>query len=357
MHSRAPTPAGPGTRSRSPASRRGLPFAAAAAICILGGCGSDKPTTKARPLDRPQLQQLLADLTRDQRSAAVALAQTTTGVWHGASDAGRPTRTPAPKRFGIASTTKTFVATVVLQLAAERHLSLDDPVERWLPGLVPNGRKITIRQLLNHTSGLSNDVSGRPPRERVRMAARQGLYAQPGTTFAYSNTNYVVLGLIVEEVTGHRVDRAVQERILRPLHLDRTSYGPFGASLGDRSAAWLGTPEPLVPRVSGDSGIVSTTDDLATFFRALFTGELLPRDLLSELRRTVAASSGLRAGLGVFRLDTRCGAAWGHGGVEPAYSTMALAARDGSRVVVVAETGFDYDTVQAAAEEMYCASF
>jgi D-alanyl-D-alanine carboxypeptidase len=107
--------------------------------------------------------------------------------------------------------------------------------------------------------------------------------------------------------------------------------------------------------VSGDGGIVSTMNDLARFFRALFTGDLVSRDVLSEMTRTVDVEPGQRAGLGVFEEDVSCGVAWGHGGVEPAYSTMALASRDGSSVVVVAETGFDFDAVEAAAEKMYCA--
>lgn len=146
----------------------------------------------------------------------------------------------------------------------------------------------------------------------------------------------------------------VRDRIFRPLDLADTSYGKAGVGSHTDRLAWLGTPEASTGPVSGDGGIVSTTDDLASFFRALFAGELVTQDLLSELTRTVDAGSDLRVGLGVFRFHVPCGFAWGHGGTEPAYSTMALAARDGSRVVIVAEAGFDFDSVQAAAEKMYC---
>jgi D-alanyl-D-alanine carboxypeptidase len=356
MHTRARTPGGPGARSPFPIpNRTRTAVAAAVAVVATGGCGSDHQSVNTRPLERPELQRTLVELTRDGHSAAVALVQTEAGIWHGAADSGGR-RTAAKRRFAIASTTKTFVATVILQLAAEGRLSLDDRVKRWLPGLLPDGRTIRVRQLLNHTSGLPNDVSsGLPPRERAALAARQGSYARPGTAYAYSNVNYVVLGLIAEKVTGRRLGQVVRDRIFRPLDLDDTSYGTAGVGLHADRIAWLGTPEESTGPVSGEGGIVSTTADLASFFQALFAGELLNDDRLSEMMQTVEAGSGPRAGLGVFRFQVPCGFAWGHGGVEPAYSTMALAARDGSKVVVVAETGFDFENVRAAAEEMYCA--
>jgi D-alanyl-D-alanine carboxypeptidase len=331
--------------------------AAAAALVAVGGCGSDDRSASTRSLERPELQRTLSELTRDGRSEGVALVQTEEGIWRGAADSGTRRHAAARTRFGIASTTKTFVATVVLQLVADGRVSLRDTVERRLPGVLRDGGRITIRELLNHTSGLGNDVSlGAPPLARVRSVARQGLTSRPGTTFAYSNTNYVVLGLIVERATGRRLGEVVRDRILTPLDLDHTTYGTAATRFhADRSAPWLGEPKSSAGRISGDGGMVSTADDLATFFRALFAGDVVSRDQLSELTQTVDAGGDLRAGLGVFRFHLPCGFAWGHGGVEPAYSTMALASRDGSKVVVVAETGFDFDRVRAAAEKMYCA--
>lgn len=198
MLSRAQTQAVPGTRLHSRISdaardagvdvARPIAALAAAAIVALSGCGSGNRSANPRLLERPDLQRTLGGLTRARRSAALALVVTKAGIWRGAADSGRRRHAAAQKRFGIASTTKTFVATVVLQLAADGRLSLDDRVERWLPGLLPDGRTITVRQLLNHSSGLPNDVSsGLPPRERAALAARQGSYARPGTAFAYSN--------------------------------------------------------------------------------------------------------------------------------------------------------------------------
>jgi D-alanyl-D-alanine carboxypeptidase len=306
----------------------------------------------SQPLVRPDLQRTLRALTQEQHSAAVALVQTKAGTWRGASGYAEGKRRAAPEdRFGIASTTKTFVATVVLQLVGEGRLSLRDTVERLLPGRVRGGRRITARQLLNHTSGLPQDVSGGvPPR-----SAQLPLLFRPGKAHSYSNLNYGILGLIVEKVTGRRLEWVVRDRIFRPLRLEDTSYGTAAVRAhSDRRPAWLGAPEEAGSPVSGAAGIVSTSDDLARFFRALLGGKLLRPGLLSEMTRTVYANPDARAGLGLFRIDLPCGSAWGHGGDEASYSDQVLVARDGSKVVVVAQNTLGWPSAKATAEQMYC---
>jgi D-alanyl-D-alanine carboxypeptidase len=145
-------------------------------------------------------------------------------------------RTGRPMRPGlnyrVASVTKPLVATVVLQLVAEGRLSLSDTVERWLPGILPYGDQVSIRQLLNHTSGvpeyllvplleLYGSRQGRfrswTPRELVALVADQPPLFPPGTTYSYSNTNYVLAGLIVEAATGRTLGQELKRRIIRPL--------------------------------------------------------------------------------------------------------------------------------------------
>jgi D-alanyl-D-alanine carboxypeptidase len=143
-------------------------------------------------------------------------------------------------RFRVGSNTKTFVATVVLQLAGEGRLALEDTVERWLPGLVPGGGAITVRQLLNHTSGLpdyapeDDDSFIRQvladrrrkwtPQELVGIAmARPPLFA-PGAAWGYSNTGYVLLGLIAEAASGRPLATELRRRIFAPLHLRGTTF-------------------------------------------------------------------------------------------------------------------------------------
>jgi D-alanyl-D-alanine carboxypeptidase len=257
-------------------------------------------------------------------------------------------------RFRIASVTKTFVATVVLQLVAEGTLRLDEHVSRVLPGLLPDGDRITIRDLLSHRSGLP-DVADDPQvlagarstwsaRRLVELVSRQPRTAAPGGAFRYASTNYLVLGLVVEHVTGRSVAAELEERIARPLHLAHTAYVPgrirgphvhghslpshqgvvdAGADPRDldrQSAAWAGA--------AGD--LVSTAGDLADFLAGLLGGRLLPP---AQLRAMEAVRDGY--GLGLLVRHTPCGDAWGHTGNLNGVLTIALATRDGRRQVVL----------------------
>ena len=224
-----------------PERRPRIALLAVAAIAAVGCSGSPHESAQAKALDRPAYQRALRTLASDGRSGAVAIVDTEKATWRGAAgwadfDARR--RADADDRFAIESTTKTFVAAVALQLVQEERLSLQDSVQRWLPGLLPPRPKITVRELMNHTSGLPPDLSlGQPLRDRVQAIAASGVLFRPGTSTAYSNGNYVLLGLIVEKITGRRLDRVVTDRIIRPLHLERTSYGTEHPK---RTAAWLG---------------------------------------------------------------------------------------------------------------------
>jgi D-alanyl-D-alanine carboxypeptidase len=281
----------------------------------------------------------------------VALVEKQKGTWRGAAGYAAEGRRAEPEnRFGIGSTTKTFVATVVLELVGEGRLSLEDKVGRWLPSRLRGSRRITVRQLLNHTSGLPDLSFAFSPR-----SAQPPLLFPPGTAHSYANVNYVLLGLIVEKVTGRRLDLVLCDRIFRPLDLEDTSYGIAVPSPEHATSAWLGTPVESVGPVRGAGGIVSTTADLATFFRALLRGELLEHRLLAEMTQTVNTGTEFRAGLGIFQAELPCGSPWGHGGDMPSYSNQVLVSRDGSSVVVVARNTTGWSDVKAVAEEMYCA--
>ena len=262
-------------------------------------------------------------------------------------------------RFRVGSVTKTFVATVVLQLVGEGKLSLDDTVERWLPGVLPDGDQITIRQLLNHTSGLFDylgdgggallkrwylDRSGRvpDPRQLVGIAASHPALFAPGSQFSYSNTGYVVLGLIVEAATGHPLTDELATRLFAPLGLRATSfdttpriaghhahgYEKLGRRIRDFTAA-----NPAWAWAAG--AIVSTSDDLVRFYRALLGGELMGPQLLEEMETTVPMGHGKGYGLGLERW-TVCPDVWGHDGVVPGYENLVFSTADGGRQLVVA---------------------
>ena len=272
-------------------------------------------------------------------------------------------------QFRIGSITKTFVATVVLQLVGEGRLRLDEPVARHLPGLLAGGDRITVRQLLNHTSGLP-DYAGDPelfagivenrvwePRELVALAQKHPQLFPPGSAWSYSNTNYIVAGRLVEAVTGRPLGRELDRRIFTPLRLDHTSFPARTAHLTGYHAHGYLSPEP-VPTVDGPrldvtgynpshawaaGAIVSNAVDLSTFFRTLLEGRLLSPRLLREMQTTVAQdptdpASTFRYGLGLERINDPCGANWGHRGSIYGYQSTASWNERTGRTVVIATT-------------------
>jgi D-alanyl-D-alanine carboxypeptidase len=259
----------------------------------------------------------------------------------------------ARNRFRVASLTKSFVATVVLQLVGEGRLALDDSVERWLPGAVPGGERITIRQLLDHTSGVFdyfNDPRLMAPYEQGRLDHRYTprellafgtshppLFA-PGTTFAYSNTGYVLLGLIVEARTGNTLRAELERRIFTPLRLRATTFGN-GAGRRAHGYARLGGRLRDVARLNlsfewAAGAIVSSAGDVARFYRALLDGRLVRPDLVRTMT-TPALGAGVGYGAGLEKLQSPCGPAWGHSGATPGFTSHAYSSVDGKRQIVV----------------------
>ncbi|MER7639025.1 serine hydrolase domain-containing protein [Streptomyces sp. NPDC126522] len=286
--------------------------------------------------------------------------------------------------FRVGSNTKTMVATVILQLVAEHRLQLTDPVEKWLPGLIPNGSAITVRMLLNHTSGLYNIIPGDAdvlktftgqdarqwtPEELIAAGVRHDPLFPPGTQYSYSNTGYIALGLVAEKATGHSLRDLIQERIAGPLHLkstyvvdgsDRTvsprlthGYEPDASHLAP--VLWPGIPAgtafagPARPagyidatRINENTewaagSMVSSAQDWARFDTALMSGKLLPPAQLKDMRTTVAEESGNpnRYGLGLEKKATPCGPVWGHDGQAPGYSSWNYTDSTGRRTVSV----------------------
>ncbi|HEY1175288.1 MAG TPA: serine hydrolase domain-containing protein [Phytomonospora sp.] len=294
---------------------------------------------------------------------------------------GRPV--PRNGHFRIASNTKTFVATVMLQLVAEGRVGLGDSVEEHLPGLVAgngnDGSAISVRDLLQHTSGLydySVDIPGSgieegqegylrhrfahyEPAELVAMAVAHEPYFPPGTDFRYTNTGYVLAGMIIERVTGRSWAEEVERRIIEPLRLRHTTVpgdDPFlPAPYAKAYQQWeLGTPPGDTtlynPTRSDAAGaMVSTTADLGRFFRALFAGELLPPAQLDLMKTTVEADGGIAAGygLGVYENRLSCGGTfWDHGGNTMGVISRGGVTEDGTTSVSLVFTGAHGDSYE-----------
>ncbi|MFJ7269734.1 serine hydrolase domain-containing protein [Streptomyces sp. NPDC099050] len=290
----------------------------------------------------------------------------------------------------LGSTTKTFVATVVLQLVGEKRLSLDQTIEELLPGVVSgagnDGRTITLRDLLRHTSGLPEyilDVFPEPsartylsnrwrayaPEELVALAMRHEPSFPAGTRWAYSNTNYVLAGMIIEKVTGRTWEQQVHDRVLRPLGLRHTATPgrwPFLPHPRTANHQQFTANGPLVdtkvsyrPFDSGaDGSMTGTALDLNRFFSALAAGQLLKPAELAALRGTVPMPpdsghpEGTRDGLGVFFTPLSCGGGYlGHGGNGFGYEIRAATTTDGRRTVTVSAHSRSADPQVAARQE------
>jgi D-alanyl-D-alanine carboxypeptidase len=266
----------------------------------------------------------------------------------------------ARDRFRVGSITKTFVAAVVFQLVGEKRLALGDTVERWLPGLVAEGDRITVRQLLGHTSGLADfadDVDfvrrtvAEPqrrwtPREVVRVALAEGPVARPGERFAYASTNYVLLGMVVERATGTSLERQLRRRIFAPLGLRDTSFAQRGAPLEGRYVHGYAPSEHdgIVGGLAtardrstvstswawAAGAVISTASDLSRFLGAVLKGPLLP----PRLRKLMRPAPGARYGLGLAAFRTPCGIAIGHTGALLGTVSAAWSSPDGRRRVV-----------------------
>lgn len=296
------------------------------------------------------------------------------GTYRGAAGvasvaSGAPLAPDAPVR--IASVTKPFVAVVALQLVQEGWLLLDHHVEHWLPGLVPDGERILVRHLLGHTSGLPDYLSdgmvararrepGRVwrPEELVAEALRQPRRFAPGEAgrWAYSNTNYLLVGLIIERVTGNPLELELRQRIIEPLGLRGTVLSPPEADPPGLAHGYFRSTDYTGLSMSvawAAGGLTSTVEDLGRFLQALLWGRLLRPELMGPML-TFADTGGtwgaadLSYGLGLMRrtlpasgLPTQARLAIGHTGALGGYRTALWHFPDSGVTIAVALTSYE----------------
>ncbi|MFD9942610.1 serine hydrolase domain-containing protein [Nonomuraea sp. NPDC059023] len=317
------------------------------------------------------------------------------------------------ERFRIGSAAKPFTATVVLQLAAEGKLSLDDTVDKWLPGLVTgngnDGGTITIRHLLNHTSGIFNYGNDKEefakfsgpawlkhrydaytPEQLVKIGLRNPRsFEAPGDGFVYTNTGYILAGMIVEKVTGRTLAKEISRRIVRPLRLTGT-YLPGtetkirGSHPRHYSTLFAAEDDAKVYDVTDQSattgwaagGVVSTLGDLRRFAGALLRGKLLPpaqqREMFTMVKTGIELPDGswkdtwipaTTYGTGVFSWDLSCGVkVWGIGGAITGGFSFAMGTRDAKRMIATNMNIDRYgrnnslDTIKTVLQAEFCPS-
>ncbi|WP_433543888.1 serine hydrolase domain-containing protein (plasmid) [Streptomyces sp. CA-294286] len=379
-------------------ARRRVRLAAVASAALLSLAAGTLPAAAVAPapvaataepaasrLDRKALRASLEAFHRAGMYGAYSSVRDGSQRWRGAAGVadirtGRPMRPDYEHRIG--SITKTFTAVAVLQQVAKGRIGLDDPIGDHLPDLVPGerGRRVTVRMLLNHTSGLADyilpafpDLAVHPqraldegrfrkldPEELVRL----GLAAKPAAprgTHAYANTNYLIAGLLLEKVTGQDAEAYITRNVIRRAGL-RHTYFPRTARLPGPHAkmyeSFYGTIEPArdysVYDMSwaGTAGaMVSTTDDLNDFYRHLLSGKLLGAAELREMKTTVPAYEPapgeqlvLRYGLGLYTLRMPGGGwYWGHDGGVFGAGTWALSTEDGRRQAAIGYNLMKYE--------------
>ncbi|NGN62720.1 beta-lactamase family protein [Streptomyces sp. A7024] len=315
----------------------------------------------------------------------------------GVADTSSGRKLTSRDRYRIGSTTKTFTATVLLQLVGEGRLSLDDTVEKWLPGVVTgnghDGGAITVRQLLNHTSGIFNytndpDILAKlvgqgfldhrfdsvSPEELVKTAMSHAPDFAPGTSWAYSNTNFILAGMLAEKVTGRSLATEVTRRIIVPLGLSNTYLpgrstsisGPHGRAYSKLMVADPAAPVHDVTEMSatwaGSAGdMISTAGDINRFYSALLSGRLLraaEQKAMFTAVPTVNWIPNTAYGLGMIAQKLSCGVqVWGHGGTIHGSLSWTMGQRDGSKLASVNINGdwVDQGGISTAAmEAVFC---
>ncbi|TMR33904.1 beta-lactamase family protein [Nonomuraea zeae] len=327
--------------------------------------------TAGSTLDRQALRRSLDAVHEAGMYGIYAEVRDGRETWQGAAgvadvDTRRPVQPDMVHRIG--SITKTFTSVAVLQQVARGAIDLDAPVARYLPDLVPGerGQQITVRMLLNHTSHIADHVGPAfpsllegtttslddnrfrtfAPEELVRLGLAATPTGQPGATPGmYSNTNYVLAGLLLEKVTGVDAEEYITRNVIRRAGLRHTSFPRTPQIPGPHSKAyesWYGFIDP--PRdysvynmswASTAGAMVSTMHDLNQFYRALLRGELIGAAQLAEMQKTVLVSLGggiaMNYGLGLYSADLPCGRFWGHDGGVFGMGTQSLISADGNR--------------------------
>jgi D-alanyl-D-alanine carboxypeptidase len=347
------------------------------AVLTLGVGAAPAATPK-----RANLASIARELVKAGAPGAIVYVRTPTGARAGVAgyaDRAAHVSMRAADRYRIASVSKAFVSVLILQLEAEGRLDIDDAVAKYLPDVVPNGGAITLRELMNHTSGLFNYTDDTAfvndpitnfartwsPQELLALAFAHAPNFAPGANWSYSNTNYIVLGLVVEQVTGKTLGQVLQERIFTPLGLTSTSFPLTIALAPDFVHGYIklpGTPlfdisPGLNPTWGWAAGaIVSNARDVTAFYRALFTGKILPAVELGEMEATTTNSGTY--GLGIANTLLACGRALTHDGDFLGWRNIAYSTANGKRQAVVMvnvnDTYVSWDRLNAVTQKALC---
>jgi D-alanyl-D-alanine carboxypeptidase len=360
--------------------------------------GEERSAPASASSDTGATLRTMLETERGQYGAPGAIAVVRAGErrWAVATGAADASGTPLPTTatFRIASITKPIVAAMVLEAVDRGEVSLDDEVAELVPGVLRKAPPITVRMLLDHTSGVFDELNEgdaeadlrrlqdpalarearrlleeRAAGERViasdrllvALAETHDRYFPPGTAYHYSNTNYQLAAMVLEEVSGRPLSVLLSTRVAGPLGLRHTTLAP--PDLGSpvmRGYTRAGTGDALVDVTDdllafgngGNGGVVSTADELLTVLASILSARLLPAVLVTEMTTPAQGNYGL----GLAGYPTRCGMFYGHGGAVNGTGSIALVSPDGRNGVVIAQNllGEEDADLPALAREMVC---
>jgi D-alanyl-D-alanine carboxypeptidase len=372
---------------------------------LLASCGGNEegasPTTSTSPTSPGQTMQAVLDDLRGESGAPGVLALVRNGEedWFGSSGSADLTGATidTSTRFRIGSITKLLTSALVLDAVGRGELSLDDTVEAWIPGVVSDGSTITIRMLLNHSSGIFNagdegdvladierisdpnlrqqaqDLTARyltgeavifPDVVIVAIADTHPLYFEPGTGYHYSNVNYQLAAMALAAATGNDLPSLLLERLAAPLGFSSISSAPADLEVPDLRSytndpgtdQLIDTSTDLIAVGNGGSGgVISTAGDLLDALQAIIVGDMLPESLRVEMARPTEQSGGTY-GLGVVTFNLVCGDFLGHSGAIGGTHALALVSPDGRTGAVIAANvrGDPEPNLLGAAEDLLC---
>ena len=329
-----------------------------AAVALIAGasCGGE-PTRQPSPAPGDgsainEVERVLRDritlLSEGTVTGVITLVRVgdeTRVVTVGLADAAAKEPMRRENTFPIASVTKPMVATAVLQQVEAGKLTLDDTVEQWLPKTVTKGDRMTIRQLLSHRSGVHEPESPEEfphvdpltDREIVKVLGAKPLDFEPGTSARYSNVGYVLLGMILEKVTGASIGAVLDSRIFDLAEMDDSALAPTQWDVRGYVDGKDVTADTGLNVFQAAGGVVSTAEDVDGFFHYLWAGKLLSPDLVEQMSRPLGdiPPYGGEYGLGIWTATFSCGTALGHSGDVPGYAVKAWTLQGSKRSVVV----------------------
>lgn len=353
--------------------RRFLPLFLLLSLAIPAGAQRRRAAAPGSPLQIPRIEQIAAAALERVPALSVAVRKGNAyyaRAW-GTIDLETNLAARTDSVFQIASVSKQFTAAAVLRLAEQGKLTVDDPLRRFIPELDARFDAITLRHLLNHTSGvadylgqLDSATAAKTQQEILALIAGRPPAFPPGSMFQYSNSGYYLLGMVIERVSNRTYQQFLREEFLAPLQLHQTSYcgddGPLPEGYGtdSRTGGFFEYAPFDMTLIYAAGGLCSTASDLLRWNRALTAGiALRPGSYAAMTGQTVEAFVGMRYGFGLFTTASGRRRIWHNGLIYGFQSHLSHYPDDDVTVVVLVNHYSFRDRATDIADQIAAAMF